>query len=312
MENKMFSSWHSYPSVFALGHRMIKDLFLEDVLLEEKIDGSQFSFGVFIVEGMPELKCRSKGCQLNVELPEKMFAEAVNTAKELFPLLKTGWTYRAEYLQKPKHNALAYERIPNKHLIVFDINTGEEEYMPYEQKAKECKRIGLECVPKIYEGKVSEPNIILDFLNNISILGGQKIEGVVIKNYKRFGQDKKALMGKYVSEAYKEVHSSEWRNSNPTGGDIIQQIIMQYKTPARWNKAIQHLRDKGLLENSPKDIGLLLKECQEDIHKECAEEIQAKLWAWAKSHILRGCVAGLPEWYKEELLKQQFDNKGEV
>jgi hypothetical protein len=310
MENVInMSSWHSYPSVFALGHRMIKDLFLDDVLLEEKVDGSQFSFGVFVLDGMPELRCRSKGCQLNVELPEKMFQEAVNTAKELFPVLKTGWTYRAEYLQKPKHNSLAYERTPNKHLIVFDINTGEEEYMSYEDKAAECNRIGLECVPKIYEGKIDSPQVILDYLNNISILGGQKIEGVVIKNYKRFGQDKKALMGKYVSEAFKEVHSAEWRNSNPTGGDIIQQIIMQYKTPARWNKAIQHLKEKGLLEGNLRDIGLLLKECQEDISKECSEEIQAKLWAWAKSHILRGCVAGLPEWYKEELLKQQFSEE---
>jgi hypothetical protein len=306
MENEMFDSWHSYPSVFALGHRMIKDLFCEDVLLEEKVDGSQFSFGVFVLDGMPELRCRSKGCQLNVELPEKMFQNAVDTAKELFPVLKTGWTYRAEYLQKPKHNALAYERIPNKHLIVFDINTGEEEYMSYEQKAEECKRIGLECVPKIFEGKISEPNIILDFLNNISILGGQKIEGVVIKNYKRFGQDKKALMGKYVSEAYKEVHSAEWRNANPTGGDIIQQIILHYKTPARWNKAIQHLREKGLLESSPRDIGLLMKECQQDLEKECLDDFKEILLKWAKPHILRGCVAGLPEWYKKELLKQHF------
>lgn len=310
MENIInMSSWHSYPSVFALGHRMIKDLFLDDVLLEEKVDGSQFSFGVFVLDGMPELRCRSKGCQLNVELPEKMFQEAVNTAKELFPVLKTGWTYRAEYLQKPKHNSLAYERIPNKHLIVFDINTGEEEYMSYKDKTAECNRIGLECAPKIYEGKIDSPQVILDYLNNISILGGQKIEGVVIKNYKRFGQDKKALMGKYVSEAFKEVHANEWKNSNPTGGDIIQQIIMQYKTPARWNKAIQHLKEKGTLEGSPRDIGLLLKECQEDISKECSEEIQARLWAWAKSHILRGCVAGLPEWYKEELLKRQFSEE---
>ena len=33
------SSWHSYPKVYALGHSAIKDLLLDSVILEEKIDG---------------------------------------------------------------------------------------------------------------------------------------------------------------------------------------------------------------------------------------------------------------------------------
>jgi len=161
-------------------------------------------------------------------------------------------------------------------------------------------------VPKLFEGKIDEAKFVLSFLDLESILGGQKIEGVVIKNYSRFGIDKKVLMGKYVSEAFKEVHSKEWKNSNPQAGDIIQRLIMEYKTPARWNKTIQHLQEKGLLDNSPKDIGLLIKECKDDISKECADEISVKLWEWAKGQILRGCTGGLPEWYKEQLLKEQF------
>jgi hypothetical protein len=296
----MNTSWHSYPSIFALGHRAIKELFLDDVLCEEKIDGSQFSFGRF--EG--ELKCRSKGATLNVDYPEKMFSVAVETAKLLD--LKEGWTYRAEYLLKPKHNALAYDRTPNKNLILFDVNTGEEEYMSYEDKQAEAERIGLEVVPILFEGKVDSPEHLLSFLERTSILGGQKIEGVVVKNYHRFGQDKKVLMGKYVSEAFKEVHSASWKESNPSVKDVIQTLIISLKTPARWNKAIQHLQESGTLTDSPRDIGELIKEVHNDIKKECEDDIKDKLYRYALPSIMRGVVSGLPEWYKEELMKKQF------
>jgi len=302
------TSWHSYPKIYNLGHRYLKDLFLDEVIIEEKVDGSQFSFGKFLnEEGKEYLKCRSKGCQLNTDYPEKMFSVAVNQVKEMFDTLSLGWTYRAEYLQKPKHNSLVYDRVPQKNLIIFDINPSEERYLSYQDKENECNRLGLELVPCIFHGKIDTPNKVLEYLQQTSILGGQKIEGVVIKNYSRFGLDKKVLMGKYVSESFKEVHNKEWKNSNPAGKDIIQNLIMMYKTPARWNKTVQHLKEAGKLDESPKDIGLLIKECKDDILKECEDEIKDKLFNWAKNNILRGCTSGLPEWYKEQLLKNQFE-----
>jgi hypothetical protein len=296
----MNTSWHSYPSIFALGHRAIKELFYDDVLCEEKIDGSQFSFGRF--DG--ELKCRSKGATLNIDYPEEMFSVAVETAKLLN--LRDGWTYRAEYLLKPKHTVLAYDRVPDRNLILFDVNTGEEEYMSYKDKQREADRIGLEVVPILFEGKVDSPEKLLSFLEKTSILGGQKIEGIVVKNYHRFGQDKKVLMGKYVAEAFKEIHNGEWKKANPSMKDVIQSLIIALKTPARWNKAVQHLRERGLLTDSPRDIGTLIKEVHIDIEKECQDEIKDKLYRYAIPNIKRGVVSGVPEWYKEELMKKQF------
>ena len=210
------------------------------------------------------------------------------------------------YLLKPKHNTLAYDRTPNKNLILFDINTNEEEYLSYDDKRKEAERIGLEIVPILFNGRIDSPQMLLSFLERTSILGGQKIEGVVVKNYHRFGQDKKVLMGKYVAEAFKEIHGGEWKKNNPTSGDVIQNLILSLKTPARWNKSVQHLRERGLITDSPKDIGLLIKEVQQDIDKECTDEIKDALYKNAISHIRRGITGGLPEWYKEELMKSQF------
>jgi hypothetical protein len=301
----MTSSWHSYPSIFALGHRALSELLLDPVLVEEKVDGSQFSFGLFYENDQHVLRCRSKGAQLNVIAPEKMFNKAVDVVKAL-PLTE-GWTYRAEYLAKPKHNALAYDRVPEKHLMVFDINTGHEEYMPYDQKAAECARLGLETVPLVFEGVIDNVEHFRSMIDRVSALGGQKVEGVVVKNYRRFGPDKKVLMGKFVSEAFKEVHAAEWKIANPTKTDIVDRLIDTLRTPARWNKAVQHLREAGQITDSPRDIGLLIQEVQADIEKECMDLISEKLAQWALPQIRRGVVRGLPEFYKEELLKRQFE-----
>lgn len=302
----MTDSWHSYPSIFAIGHRAMRDLLLDPVIVEEKVDGSQFSMALLDNEdGDRVLHCRSKGAQLNIIAPEKMFSEAVAVAKSLD--LRRGWTYRAEYLKKPKHNALAYDRIPEKHLIVFDINTGHEEYMGYAEKAEECARLGLEVVPLIYEGMIESAEQFRAMIDRTSALGGQKVEGVVVKNYRRFGPDKKVLMGKFVSESFKEVHAAEWKGANPSKSDIVDRLIDMLRTPARWNKAVQHLRERGQADDSPRDIGLLIKETQADIEKECMELIAEKLAEWALPQIMRGVVRGLPEWYKDELLKRQFD-----
>ena len=305
------TSWHSYPSIFNLGHRAVADLFTEDVIVQEKIDGSQFSFGVF--DG--ELKCRSKGAEIQVDQPEKMFTLAVETAKRLASdgLLTDGWTYRGEYLSKPKHNALKYDRVPKGNIILFDINIGEEEYLDYAVLTEVAELLGLEVVPQfaVLAEQWDEPTL-RNCLEFRSILGDVKIEGLVIKSLSLYGQDKKRLMGKYVSEAFKEIHKKEWGESNPTGKDIIQRLVERYKTEARWHKVVQHLRDDGRLTDSPKDIGPLIGELQADLLKECEDDAKQQLFKWAWQSIERGAAAGFAEWYKGQLLSKQFEGDTSV
>ena len=248
--------------------------------------------------------------------PEKMFRAAVDTVLRLAPMLTPNWTYRGEYLAKPKHNALVYDRIPAQHIILFDINTGHEAYLSWADKAAEAERLGLEVVPILFAGEISSPDILRALLRTRSTLGGPEIEGVVVKNYSRFTIDKKAMLAKYVSEAYKEAHASEWKRSNPNSGDILERLATAYKSTARWGKAVQHLREAGQLEGSPKDIGLLFQEVPKDILKECEAEIKDELFAWAWPKIQRGTTAGLAEWYKDRLLEQQFvtdlDERGPI
>ena len=109
------TSWHSYPKVYALGHAAISELFEDEVIVEEKVDGSQFSFGKF--DG--KFLIRSKNKQMDIDAPEKMFVLGAQSVQDLD--LKDGWTYRAEYLMRPKHNVLAYDRMPTNYLMAIVI-----------------------------------------------------------------------------------------------------------------------------------------------------------------------------------------------
>lgn len=296
---------HSYPSIFNFGHRMVLDLLKEPVYVQEKVDGSQFSFGL---DDAGNVLTKSKGAQIYLETTDKLFKGAVEYVHSIKERLTLGFTYRGEVLCRPKHNTLAYDRVPKHNIVLFDINTGEEVYMAYKDVLTVAESLDLEIVPLLYTGMIDSAQSLKIMLDTISFLGGQKIEGVVVKpvSYGQFGMDKKALMGKYVSEAFKEIHGGDWRKNNPTQTDVIEKIALAYKTPARWHKGVQHLRELGQIEDSPRDIGKLMKEVNVDVLKECETEIKEELFKQAWPKIARIITAGLPEWYKNELLDKQF------
>lgn len=309
-------SWRSPGKIWSVGHREVKDLFTQPVQLQEKIDGSFFQFG--LVQNDPskfdsryELMVRSKGAVMVVDAPMKMFSRVVEQVKLRECLLHPGWTYRGECLDKPNHNALAYDRVPKDHLIIFDILVGEEDYLSYGEMKVEAERIGFEVVPQLFSGMINSADEFRKFLTTPSILGGQLIEGVVAKPLTPvYGMDKKLLMAKFVSEAYKEVHAKSWGEQNPTSGDILLKIAGMYGTPARWNKSIQHLKESGVIvEDRVQNIGAIIKEVPKDVGIECKDEIQQLLWRWAWPHLQRMITKGLPTYYKQRLLESSFEGE---
>jgi hypothetical protein len=292
---------HSYPKVLALGHRYIEAILDGPYHLEEKLDGSQISF---MVDESYELHMRSKGAMLIVDAPEKMFANGVSAVQDRKRQLMPNWIYRGEYFNKPKHNALTYGRIPEGHIMIFDIEIAPNNFLDYEAKKSEAKRIGFECIPRIDIDITA--NEFLPMLKGViareSCLGGVDVEGVVLKNYTRITPDGKFMVGKYVSEAFKETNNKNWKADNPSKKDITAQIIETLKTDARYNKAVQRLRDDGNLEASPRDIGNLIRIIQDDIVAEEAEFIKQKLFEHAIGQIKRGVCGGFPQWYKDKLI----------
>ena len=170
--------------------------------------------------------------------------------------------------------------------------------------------IGVECVPVFFKGKIENITQLQDLLQQDSVLGGCKIEGVVVKNYERKwligGQPMPIMAGKFVSEAFKEVHNNRWGTQEKTKSRM-EIFFQSFRTHARWEKAVQHLRDRGELLNEPRDIGNLFKEIHIDIEQEEKENVKEFLWREYSGELKRRATGGLPEWYKEKLANRSFE-----
>lgn len=291
-----------FPKILHIGDKQIADLFDGPVEITEKVDGSQLGFGK--VGG--RLFVRSKGKEQDLDNPDKMFVEAVEYVKSIEERIPDNYTFYGEYLQKPKHNTLAYDRIPKNHIALFGVfNFNTKTFASFGVIEAWAKELDVDTVRLIKSG-VSSPEEVLQLVNGtVSMLGGQSIEGVVVKAYKPWmflGQIPLSVMsGKYVTEAFKEVHIKNWKAEN-TGKGQLEVAVSQYRSEARWNKAIQHLRDAGNLDGSPKDIGNLIKEVRKDVVEEEKENIKDVLYRIYEEKFLRASVEGLPQWYKERLV----------
>jgi hypothetical protein len=305
MEEMKMEAIPAYPKIYALGHPALRNLLNGPVTVQEKIDGSQLSFAK--LDG--RLRIRSKGREIFVEAPDKMFEEGVKYVQSIESKLVENWVYRCEYLRVAKHNSLCYSRIPRNHLILFDVGIGLETYLPSADLTKIAANLDIDYVPVYIVGDM-DLETFQRFMGHESILGGQKIEGVVIKNYGEFCQKSgHVLMGKYVSEHFKEVHSKEWKTSNPGRQEVMAMLIAKYRSEARWEKGVFKLRDEGKLQHAPQDIGPLMKMIAPDVEAECKEEIMETLWKYFWPQIARGVTAGLPEWYKTRLVHEQFEQE---
>lgn len=303
----------SYPSLYALGHRATKQIFDNDVIVQEKIDGSQFSFGV---DRLKNLHIRSKGCTIYPESADKLFRNAVQQVILVKDKLLPGHIYRAEAITSPKHNHLNYSRAAIGYIVLFDIEQtldvpdtleGSATFLAPEQVTEQANLLGIEPIRNLHKGKLSSVDEVLHFMELESQLGGPKLEGIVIKNYEQFGPDKKIVIAKYVSEAFKESQKVSFKTDNPSKKDIVERLIEAYTTDARYRKAVQHLKESSKLTDSLKDIGALIEEVKQDIIKEEEDNIKNVLFTHFIKEIVRGASKGVPEWYKKLLLEQQFE-----
>ena len=263
------------------------NFFARDIL----VHNSQFSFSN--VDG--RLVARSK--RTTIYIPDKIFKVAYDYALSQLHLLHPGWTYRAEAVCSPKQNTLTYSRAAKNGIVLFDIDKGEQDYLSQEEVEKEAKRLGVDYAP-VFDVLRREPKNFDKYLDRESVLGGTLVEGVVIKNYNEFGPDGKVLMGKVVRPEFREMNENTWKAIKASPVEIL---IEKYRTEARWKKAIQHLREEGVLVNAPQDISSLMREIALDVFNENAEEIKEELFNRYWGDISRGIVKGFPVWYKERL-----------
>lgn len=286
------------------------------VIIEEKVDGSQFRIEI---DTDGSITCGSHH-QDGVTI-DSMFKLGVEKAHHIFEGYKpeVKMTVFCEYLSTPKQNAIPYERVPLHNLILFDVRR-DTRYLDRPQKELFAKQHGMEITPLLWEGDGSEIStngkineaFVQELLKRKSILGHQKgfdrIEGFVIKNYGKFFDVNRYphyeghwKCVKIVNDAFKEKNKEE----NPNRSENLQKLKDLYRTDARYMKAIQHIKEQGLLVGELSDLKYLVPEVQRDIEEEEIEVIKNALWNLYGKEIVGYASKGMPEYYKKYLL----DNK---
>jgi len=300
----------SYPKVFQLGSAGTERALVGEVVVQEKVDGSQMDWGI---NEDGELVMRSHHQPIHVENCPNQFKRAA----EYVHSLDLSWVvhdtyFYCEMLDKPKHNTIAYEHTPLNHLVLFDaLQLGQGYYIPHWALKTLAGRLGIDVVPELYRGSLFLDDL-RTFLNYQSFLGNSIVEGVVVKNYHETvapGGRMQTLMVKLVNEQFKETNKVDFKDRTLRG--TVEAYVASFQSEARWMKAVQHLRDQGLLVGEPKDIGALVKEVQRDIKEEETENIKDALYRLCIHEILRKATNGLPEKYKEWLIEWNIPQGGE-
>jgi len=286
-----------YPKVLTLGSFRTEHALDGEVIIQEKIDGSQFRWGT---EDGKHLKICSKNREIQPE-QAGMFKEGVeHLLSKWKSKSETFWCF-GEFLQKPKHNTLKYDRIPKNHIVLFDVFSGD--YMDRNTVEEYANIFDVDIIPEFHAGQITKDDL-LKFHNQESYLGGEKVEGIVIKNYNQIieinGQVR-PLFTKFVREEFRERHTK-----NPDHKPLratIEEWMQGFKTEARWEKAVQVLKEEGRLTGEPRDIGGLIKQVIKDIDEEEGDNIKEHLHKHYIRHIHAIATSRLAEWYKDKLLE---------
>lgn len=303
---------HFDPDLVRLG-------FFDNTVLtaEEKIDGSQFSFGkVSDQYGGHKMMWRSKNCDIKYDKSaDQRFFQAIQGlyANNVYSICPTNVVFRCELVTSKRHNKLTYNRVPNGFLVVFgaeNLATGRS--VPRYIWTAIAKQLGLDVVDLLGyidtkdKSAADVINKASEWLGKESMLGGAAIEGVVLKRETNWilNQDGNPIYCKIVANEFREMmRVKETTKGVKNEDDIIGRIVSMIQTDAVYSKAVQHLMDDGKITNTVKDIGPLISEIQKDLGEEVAPMAKEVLWEWARHQVVRGVVTPFALWYKKRLAR---------
>ena len=296
----------SYGKIRAAGHRENRGIFEHPCIIQEKVDGSQFSFRL---GANGELVCRSRNNYLNVDDPPNLFAPTIAHLLTVTHKMEEGYLYYGEAMKGPKHNILAYANEPLGNLVLWDVFAPDGHQVEPMQLEKTAVALGVDAAPHLASlgaGEGLPREFLDDLLDTDSFLGGQKLEGIVVKAWDVRDEEGKPLNCKFVSSRFKEV--ANHKKGTPKMG-ALWHIESMFITPQRLDKALQHLREDGKLTDSFEDIRGIVQEFQRDLMQECEEAMKEEAWKHLRKDVLKKAGGYAATSYKSRLLT---DVLGEV
>jgi hypothetical protein len=271
--------------------------------VQEKIDGSQFSFCKAADSSVAPVNFFCKGNPKRTG--DALFNKGIAVVSMLHDKLNPELVYHSEYMSKPRHNAVTYDRLPKYYCVVYDIRhiISGQFFSPAELQV-ECDRLGLECVALLFDNSVTRDTtldakaVAEDLIAQImdgrlaSCLGTNKPEGVVLKCH-NFMKEATHELGttttsntklKFVTSAFKERKSTKipkTKADSLTPSQFLRSVGSLYDTQPRLRKGIQRMRDIRNLqcESSAEYREELEKDLDEDLIKEYGDMLKVTITA---------------------------------
>lgn len=256
------------------------------VVIQEKIDGSQFSF---MKEEDGKLHFRSKGAVLTAE-KDNGFGPAIAHLSQphIAKNIQSGYIYRAEFMRGQRQNKLSYATVPHGHLVLFEAEQIDDFGLGSAWVRHAAAQLGLYAAKVFWEGFANEiPDDLDQFLGVESMLGGCNAEGIVVKALDVKNKAGEFPRYKLVTKQFKEVRASK---ETADVGAVVDYLFKQYCPEPRLDKALQRARDNGV-ELVEANYGLLAKDIGADLDDECLEAaiayFKSAIWKKVKSRATR-------------------------
>lgn len=302
-----------FPKVLGLGQPLLAEIFDDPVDLTSKIDGSQCRIN--LTES--NVQCGSK----NVDIADdKMFTIAYEQANRIW--VDNKWkewgsdiTLFTEFLNKLKHNVLSYNRVPLNNIYLFGALI-DGKHIQTEKLIELAHDLNIE-PPHIIASqiKIDNPDDLNKYLETESVLGGTRVEGIVIRNsYKSYPPllistmafMDYPLVGKLVRDDFKERLNKEWSGKRQRE-EPITKITAEFLTEARFHKAIQHLEETGKITYEMNNLKDIIPEFYNDLLDEEKDEIIKVVMASFWKPLKRKCDNFAVQEWKKYLLAKQFN-----
>ena len=248
-----------YDSIPRYGKQGTRDILGTEVVVMEKLDGANASFG--IIGG--ELKMFSRNQELNEYNTLRGFYDWVKLNVDTSKLI-INTIYFGEWLVP---HSVQYKKEAQHKFYLFDIyHSDVNEYLSSKIVQSQAKFIGLETPRVLFEGELQDVSELQQYvglseLTEIPNTG----EGIVVKDYE--GQQ----FVKIVSDKFKETKSIKQPSLDRTD---IRALIDSVLTPQRVEKLIHKKIDLGLLPTKldVTDTGNVLKSLSSDVVNDIFEE----------------------------------------
>lgn len=248
----------------------------DDIIIQEKIDGSNASFQYNKDDDC--LDCFSRNQPLSKENNLRGFYEWVQKLdkNKVREVLGDNLRMFGEWLVPHK---VQYPEECYNQLYCFDVFDMENKiYLPQSEVKILAEKLGIRYVPVFYEGKFTEWNDYMSLVGKTE-MGSEIGEGIVIKNMSSLCDD--VAYTKIVHEKFVEVqHHKTKRIPNPVDKEKmlesqrLRELAKTIVTYQRVEKMLFKLIDEGIIpENfSKSDMGTILKNLPSAVYHDCLKE----------------------------------------